>query len=414
MFRKASDIVFMTFVMLFFSAGVSGQVTVADSARQSSRAVRDSVAADSALEAVLRDALAEAPAQPQAMPPPTIRRSGGSLNPNISVVGAFFTTGTESGKTTKPVDTGLSEAEISLQAVVDPYSRADFFVAFGREVEDPFVGPDSAIAASSEYEVELEEAYVTFLSLPFDWQIKAGKFRSNFGKINQTHPHALNFLDLPRMYVNYFGEEGLGDRGVAFNWLVPNPLNFFQEFTLEVTSGAVEAPSFDGGSNHLLYLGHLKNFFDLTPASTLEVGLTGLYGPNDADGRTTTIGAVDLTYKWKPLRENRRKGLEAIAEALVSHRETAGGHVTSYAGFGYVRYQFARRWSIGGRFDYSEFPENNTLNEKAYAAILNFFATEFQKIELQFQHGIPAQSDPFKRVLLRAVFVIGAHGAHKY
>lgn len=414
MFRNILNIILTSFMLLFFSAGVSGQVTVADSARQSSIAFSDTAAGDSALEAELLRASAEAISPRQATPPATSGRRSGTLNPNIGVVGAFYTTGTESGATAKTMDTGLSEAEISLQAVVDPYSRADFFVAFRREAEDPFVGPDSGIGASSEYEAELEEAYVTFLSLPFGWQIKAGKFRSNFGKINQTHPHALNFLDLPRMYVNYFGEEGLGDRGVAFNWLVPNSLNFFQELTLEVTSGAVEAPSFDGGSNHLLYLGHLKNFFDLTPASTLEVGFSGLYGPNNVDGRTTTIGAVDLTYKWKPLRENRRKGLEAMAEALVSNRETPAGDITSRAMFGYVRYQFARRWSIGGRFDYSEFPENNTLNEKAYAAILNFFATEFQKIELQFQHGIPAQSDPFNRVLLRAVFVIGAHGAHKY
>ncbi|RMH75582.1 MAG: hypothetical protein D6681_22140, partial [Calditrichaeota bacterium] len=60
------------------------------------------------------------------------------------------------------------------------------------------------------------------------------------------------------------------------------------------------------------------------------------------------------------------------------------------------------------------FPDNRHRNEKAYSLILSFFATEYQKIEVQYQHGRPAERDPFHRLLLRAVFVIGAHGAHKY
>jgi peroxiredoxin len=79
-----------------------------------------------------------------------------------------------------------------------------------------------------------------------------------------------------------------------------------------------------------------------------------------------------------------------------------------------MRYQIGQRWFIGARYDYSEFPENSEVNETAYSGILSFFATEFQKIELQYQYGIPAEGKSFNRILLRAVFVIGAHGAHKY
>ena len=372
----------------------------------------DSSAADSLLEAELTKLMYESAPQ-VASAPATARTSGKQMNPNISVVGAFYTTATEEGATAKPIDTGLSEAEIAFQSIVDPYSRADFYVAFRRETEDPFAGPDEEAAASGEYEAELEEAYVTFLNLPFDLQIKAGKFRSNFGKINQTHPHALNFLDLPRMYVNYFGEEGLGDRGIGFNWLLPNK-RFYQELSMEVTASALEGPSFSGESKHLLYLGHIKNFFDLNQETTLELGLSGVYGPNDAEGNKTRLAGADLTIKWKPLRENKRKAFEFMAEALQSRYETPVGDITSLAYYGFLRYQFALRWAIGTRYDYSEFPNDDTVNEKAFSAILNFYATEFQKIELQYQHGITATEDTFNRVMLRAVFVIGAHGAHKY
>jgi hypothetical protein len=114
------------------------------------------------------------------------------------------------------------------------------------------------------------------------------------------------------------------------------------------------------------------------------------------------------------LRENKRKAFEFMAEALQSRYETPVGDITSLAYYGFLRYQFALRWAIGTRYDYSEFPNDDTVNEKAFSAILNFYATEFQKIELQYQHGITATEDTFNRVMLRAVFVIGAHGAHKY
>lgn len=373
-----------------------------------------------ALEAELAKELGQGADTTAAKPqvPPALQtsqgRPGGLLNPQISAIGSFVTAGTEDKAVAKPINLGLSEAEFSFQAYVDPYSKAEFYIAFHNETEDPFLGPDSEAAANGEYEAELEEAFLTTLSLPFGLQVKAGKFRSNFGRINPVHPHALDYIDYPRMYVNYLGGEGLSDKGAALNWLIPNPLNFYQELSLEVTSGTLDGPSFQGGSKHLLYLGHLKNFLDLNDNTTLEVGLSGVYGPNNADGDKTAIGAADLTLIWKPLRYNRYRSFEWTSEGLVSNRKTPDGDVTSYALYSFMRYQIGRRWFIGARFDYSEFPEHNCLNEKAYSAMLNFYATEFQKIELQFQHGVPAEFDSFNRVLLRAVFVIGAHGAHKY
>jgi hypothetical protein len=337
----------------------------------------------------------------------------GTLNPNISAIGAFLATGTENHAVVKPLNLGLPEAEFSFQAYVDPYARADFYASFHTEGEDPFSGPDSEAVANSEYEAHLEEAYLTTLSLPYGLQVKAGKFRLNFGRINQVHPHALNYVDVPRMYVNFLGEEGLADGGIAINWLVPNSL-FYQELNFEITSGAVGGPSFEGGSKDLLYAGHLKNFFDLNPNTTLELGFSGVHGSNDAAGNKATIGAADLTLIWKPLRYNRYKSFEWTTEGLVSKRRKPGESLTGYALYSFMRYQIGQRWFIGARYDYSQFPENSEVNETAYSGILSFFATEFQKIELQYQYGIPAEGKSFNRLLLRAVFVIGAHGAHTY
>jgi hypothetical protein len=156
---------------------------------------------------------------------------------------------------------------------------------------------------AGKYGVEVEEGYLTTLSLPAKLQLKVGKFKEAVGRINPVHGHALPFIDMPNAFVNYFGEDGLNDEGVSLSWLVPNK-KFYQELVVQATSGLGESPSFyRGDNNRFTYLGHLKNFFTLNDNTTLELGLTGICGPNDLD-RTTKILAADLTYKWKPVKMN--------------------------------------------------------------------------------------------------------------
>ena len=159
---------------------------------------------------------------------PQQTRSGISSNPDIGVVADFRTSYISQGK--KNFDAYLNETEFSFQSVVDPYIRADFFLSFGR---DP---------VTHKYGVEVEEGYLTTLSLPAKLQLKVGKFREAIGRLNPIHPHALPFIDLPNAYVNYFGEGGLNDEGVSLSWL--SPAKFYQEFVFQATSGAGESPSF--------------------------------------------------------------------------------------------------------------------------------------------------------------------------
>src|SRR4030095_5541260 len=128
-------------------------------------------------------------------------------------------------------------------------------------------------AATGEFSSEIEEGYLTTLSLPAHLQLKAGRFKEMIGRINPVHSHALPFIDMPDAYVNFFGEEGLKGDGLSLSWLLPNQ-KFFQELTFEATSVA-ESPSFERSQkNNFLYLAHLKNFWDLNANSTLEFGLT--------------------------------------------------------------------------------------------------------------------------------------------
>ena len=333
-------------------------------------------------------------------PTPQQPRSTLSFNPDIGVIGDFRGSYISRGK--RNFDFYLNEAEVSLQAAVDPYVRADFFLSFAR---DPQTG---------KYGVEVEEGYLTTLSLPARLQLKVGKFRETVGRINTVHPHALPFIDMPNAYVNYFGEEGLNDEGLSLSWLLPTKA-VYQEILFQITSGFSESPAFTRSQgNHFVYLSHLKNFFTLNDNATLELGITGISGPNDS-ARTTNIAAADLTYKWKPVKLNTYKSLTWQSEFYYSHANLLNNFsINSFGLYSYVQYQLAKRWFLTGRYDYAQKPYDKSMKEQAYSLTAGWYATEFSKMEFEGKTTDDNIGKRFYQAWLRWIFVIGAHGTHQY
>ncbi len=121
------------------------------------------------------------------------------FNPDTSVIGNFLGAAGKNPFSAQP-SLELSEAELSLQAVVDPYARADFFLS---------AGPDG---------LNVEEGFATFTALPKQFQLKVGKMRAQFGKVNTLHTHAMPTADRPLVTTNLVGgEDGLSDSGVSLS-----------------------------------------------------------------------------------------------------------------------------------------------------------------------------------------------------
>ncbi|MGB3078900.1 MAG: hypothetical protein WBB31_07500 [Saprospiraceae bacterium] len=340
--------------------------------------------------------------QPQPPPQP---RVGASANPNLSVIGDMR--GLYRSFGVHNFDAVLQEVEFSFESVIDPYARANFFYSVGED------------AATGEFSSEIEEGYLTTLSLPAHLQLKAGRFKEDIGRVNPIHAHALPFVDAPDAYVNFFGEEGLKGDGLSLSWLLPNQ-SFFQELTVEATNVA-ESPSFQRSKkNNYLYLAHLKNFWDLTPNATLEFGLTGINGEN-LKGKITNILALDLTYKWKPVQFNTYKSVTFQNEFYYSHAKLDSSTVNALGYYSMLNVQVAKRLFLVGRYDYSNTPYSNSFVQQSGSATLGWYATEFQKIEAQVKYTTTNQAleennneKNFSQVLVRWIFVIGSHGAHMY
>jgi len=330
---------------------------------------------------------------------PAHARTAPSTLPDISVIGDFQASYKNNVK--RNFDAGINEAELSLQSVVDPYARADFFITVGR---DP---------ATGKFSVDLEEGYLTTLSLPAHLQLKVGKFKSAMGRISPVHSHALPFISLPDAYASYFGE-GINDEGISLSWLVPNPL-FYQEVVLQITDGPIDNPSFSRSvGNTYFELAHLKNFFDLSANATLELGFSGMTGANFFDLRTN-IGAMDLTYKWKPVQFNTYRSFTWQSETYFSNANISKDKaVNSFGMYSFINFQFSKRLFFTGMYSYSNKPFSASTVENSYSATVGWYATEFQKLEIEGKTTSSNVEKEQNQILLRWIFVIGTHGAHQY
>ena len=188
--------------------------------------------------------------------------SASIANPAISVIG-WFQAAAGNDHTLPPEGFAFREAEVSFQAAVDPFSRADVFVA---------AAPEG---------LEVEEGFLTWLALPGGGQARVGKFRADLGKFNRTHPPEAPFADRPLAAEAFLGEEGLAVTGAAASVLLPNPAHLYWELGAAVGAApdAAESPMFGPeGRGDLLAVARTSVFVPLRESADLNLGLSWAFG----------------------------------------------------------------------------------------------------------------------------------------
>jgi hypothetical protein len=318
------------------------------------------------------------------------------FNPDMAVIGNFV--GAAGRNTIAPIPAlHLNEAEMSFQAIVDPYARADFF-----------------LAASPEG-LEVEEGFITFPTLPGGLLMKVGKMKAQFGKVNTMHSHTLPWVDEPLAMTNLLGgDEGLNDSGMSVSKLLMNPV-LFLEATGEVYQGENDLfKSYKRGN--LAYVGRLRGYRDVTEDINLDLGTSVAYGHNDAGPDSTTrVFGVDATLRWRPLQQALYKKFLLRSELFWSHREQLDD-VTAKAFGAYVsgEYQMSRRVFGGVRFDFSDRATDPTLRDKGGSVLLTYWPSEFSQVRGQYRRTRYAEAVTANEFLFQFLFSIGAHGAHVF
>jgi len=81
---------------------------------------------------------------------------------------------------------------------------------------------------------DVEEAFLQTLDMPLGLMLKAGRFFSGIGYLNQFHSHHDDFIDRPLPYRAFLNTQ-YGDDGLQFKWLAPT--DTFVELGGEVMRG---------------------------------------------------------------------------------------------------------------------------------------------------------------------------------
>jgi len=282
----------------------------------------------------------------------------------------------------------FQEVELALQLAVDPYARADVFLAFG---------PDG---------VEVEEAYLTTLSLPWGLQLKAGKYLSPFGRINQQHRHQWEFVDAPLSFQRLLGLEGLNGAGADVSWLAPLP--WFLELHLDYQA----TQPLGAAGQELTGIARLLQVFPLSDAVTLALGLSW-GGVEETAGGWRLLGGVDAYLRIRP--PAGRAYLALQGELFTRRFNGTSQDGTAVGGYAQAVWRMSPYWLAGVRYDNA--PSGfawPTGHENHVALLGGFMPSEFWRVRMQLGAGFYPGGAAGYDAQLTLEFSIGSHGAHPF
>ncbi len=339
----------------------------------------------------------------------TQSQSQNAFNPMISLIGDLVFEYSDIEDYDIEDGFNLSAIDLNFSSSIDVYARADFFFAIEREEEGTEV----------EYVFELEEGYITFLTLPLNMQLRLGKMRTRIGKVNTMHSHALHWHEYPLALRRFFSDDGLSGLGGDLSVMLPLP--FFAEFSYQLQKDESET-FISGVENEWYHNFHLKSFFDVGYDHSLELGASYLFAKSDyliPESRTeeatepvdSSVLAFNLKYLWQPADRAMYESLLIWAEMFICDNDSFSDTAMSY--FAGVDYKFSRRLSIGLKYDHADEFRSLMPAEDNYTASLTYTQSEYAFFRGGYTY-VDKSGETESRIFLQLNFGIGPHRAHKF
>ena len=354
-------------------------------------------------------------------------------NPEISISGDMLTSLAinEDMRAGNPVDSGFPLRALSMhvQSVLDPYSLFKAALEF----------------YPGETTVNLEELFISWHALIPSTSITVGRFRQNFGVVNRWHQHDLDQTDYPLALYELFGNNGVMGNGVSFKWFMPSLWAHAQELTIDVTDG--DNPDYLSQESFWrpAAMAHLKNYYDLSESTYLELGLSGQYGyandparvetadealargadPEaadyaplnmDGDWATTVASGADLTLYWSPLQHARYRSITWRSELyMLQRQDEAGDWANGMGGYSYFTYQLGASWFAGVRGDWVKSMDEE-VSEAAMRVVpyATFWQSEFVYLRGEYWYTRGLDDEPEHRILFQLNWAAGPHKHERY
>jgi hypothetical protein len=336
------------------------------------------------------------------------------LNPNISFGVDFFGafSSSDASSISEPGDISygnngfyLREAQASFIAPLDPFTRGKGFIS---------ATPEGIV---------VDEAYMEWINLPLNANLKVGVYNAEFGFYNRYHDHALPQFDRPRVLVNLFGTGGLNGPGISSNFMLPPAIAHATTLDISVMYSRNSQSFMDVASgNGMIFSGQLLNYYDLNVSNYLEVRLSGAGGRNyNPDGQFHSyIGSAGIAYKWLPVGRTKYRTLEWKTEFIYSNQEYSQGNNRSFGFYSSLQNKLNARWWVSTRIGYSELPHDPSQHEWDFTVTFDFWQSEFVFTRFQYQYNdrnIYDRKDiagPFPSDHTFLIQVVWAMGPHKH
>lgn len=309
----------------------------------------------------------------------------------------------------------LQGVELAVGHSVDPYFRFD--------MNFQFVG------------MHMEEVYLTTLSLPWNFQMKAGMMNAQFGRENTHHLHALNFTNYSLMHSRFMSQEHFSGLGAELSVLLPFPwycLILGQTFDTKdghyfrsssfATTDYTKSGKLDGPED-MVYLARIENFFELGSDWSLKIGLSGAWGQSEyvPDNRVSLYGG-DLYLKWRGISGGKDSyGFAFTFEVSFRDTQVPEDYVTDWGGYAQTDFMLTKYWEISLRGDYSDIMRGTPVNfdkmperEIRGSLAVTAMPTHFSKIRLQYDLIKEHDRGISHAVFLQGEVAVGAHGAHTF
>ena len=342
-----------------------------------------------------------------------------------------FLTGAEIGPGVQGFS--LGESELTISATVDPW----FFGSL-------------SVALEADNGASVEEAFLQTTALPAGLGLKAGRFLSSIGYLNDKHAHTWDFIDQPLVYQAFLDGQ-LRQDGLQLRALLPTD----QYIELGGSIGAA-GPFPSGGSNGnqpgtATVFAHTGG--DVGVSHSWRAGLSYLWAKSndreswdvDASGNSVTqlfsgstrMLIVDGVWKWAPNGNPQRTSLTLQGEYM--HRDESGSLTYDSTGaaladsfsavqsgwYAQAVYKFLPEWRVGLRYDrlnvgnVDAASNNGSLFVPAYSPtrstlMLDWAPSEYSRVRFQYAYDSARYGLTDNQFIVQYQLSLGAHGAHGF